>query len=388
MKITDVRVLMFSLLIPPERRHRTDLGQAVKAEAAVVEVQTDEGLSGIGPAFGPPPVIRAIVETELKDLVVGRDPCAVEDLWERMYAGSRADLSREAGYSFPRVHRRGETIAAMSGIDVACWDLAGQAAGMPVARLLGGGGHDRLPGYASGGWRPADRIGEEVKGFAGQGFRAVKMRVWGEHGFTLQEAISRIEAARAALGESVDLMVDAHGALGLPEATALAERIAPCRIRWFEEPVSPDDHAGYRHLRARTTIPLAAGENEVTRYPFVSLLADGGLDILQPDVAVVGGLTEARRIAILAHAHHRLFTPHVWHSGLIVAASLQLAAAVPNCPIFEVPMSRNPLIWELMTPAFQISDGWISVPEGPGLGVSLAPDAERRFPYIPGPMYA
>jgi D-galactarolactone cycloisomerase len=271
-KIADVRVLMFSAPIPPERQHRTDLGQAVKAEAAVVEVRTNEGLRGIGPAFGPPPVIQAIVETELKDLILGQDPCAAEWLWERMYAGSRADLSRGTGYSFPRVSRRGETLAVMSGIDIACWDISGQAAGMPVCRLLGGGLRDRVPGYASGGWRPADRIGEEVKGFAGQGFRAVKMRVWGEHGFTLQEAISRIEAARAALGESVDLMVDAHGALGLPEATALAERIAPCRIRWFEEPVSPDDHAGYRHLRARTTIPLAAGENEVTRYPFVSLL--------------------------------------------------------------------------------------------------------------------
>jgi L-alanine-DL-glutamate epimerase-like enolase superfamily enzyme len=387
-KITDLKVHMLSTPIPSERQHRTDLGQAVKGEAAVVEVGTDEGLTGIGPAYGPPPVIRAVVEAELKPLALGQDPCAVEGLWERMYAGSRAALSAATGYTFPRVHRRGETLAAMSGIDVACWDIAGQAAGLPVYRLLGGGIRNRIPGYASGGWRSADGIAEEVGGYVARGFQAVKMRVWGEHDFLVREAAATIEAARAALGDSVDLMVDAHGALGLPDATTLAERIAPCRIRWFEEPVSPDDHAGYRHLRSRTRIPLAAGENEVTRYPFVSLLADGSLDILQPDVAVVGGITESRRIAILAHAHHRIFTPHVWHSGLIVAASLQLAAAAPNCPIFEVPMSRNPLIWELMTPSFEVRDGWIAVPGGPGLGVSLVRDAEQRFPYLPGPMYA
>lgn len=387
MKIIDVQVHMFSAPIPAERQHRTDLGTAVKAEAAVVEVRTDEGLSGVGPAYGPPPVIRAVVEAELGPLVTGQDPRAVEALWERMYAGSRAALSVATGYTFPRVHRRGETVAAMSGIDVACWDIAGQAAGLPVYRLLGGGVRDRIPGYASGGWRPCDRIGEELSGYVARGFSAVKMRVWGEHDWILREAAARIEAARAALGESVDLMVDAHGALGLPDATALAERIAPCRIRWFEEPVSPDDHAGYRLLRDRTRIPLAAGENEVTRYPFVSLLSERSLDILQPDVAVVGGITEGHRIATLAHAHHRIFTPHVWHSGLIVAASLHLAAAAPNCPLFEVPMSRNPLIWELTTPSIEVHDGWVAVPDRPGLGVRLIPEALQRFPYVPGPMY-
>ena len=387
MKITDVIVHMLSAPIPPARQHRTDLGQAVKAEAAVVEVRTDEGLSGIGPAFGSPPVIRAVVEAELRSLVMGQDPCAVEALWERMYCGSRAAVSCELGYAFPRIHRRGETIAAMSGIDVACWDIAGQAVGLPIYRLLGGGIRHRIPGYASGGWRPVDRIGEELAGYVANGFQAVKMRVWGEHDFVLRQAVARIEAARASLGEGVDLMVDAHGALGLPDAIALAERIAACRIRWFEEPVSPDDHAGYRQLRSQTRIPLAAGENEVTRYSFVSLLSEGSLDVLQPDLAVVGGLTEGHRIATLAHAHHRIFTPHVWYSGLIVAASLQLAAATPNCPIFEVPMSQNPLIWELTTPAFAIQNGWIGVPDRPGLGVSLVPDAEKRFPYVPGPMY-
>jgi L-alanine-DL-glutamate epimerase-like enolase superfamily enzyme len=134
-------------------------------------------------------------------------------------------------------------------------------------------------------------------------------------------------------------------------------------------------------------VGLAAGENEVTRFPFVQLLADGALDVLQPDIAVVGGLTEARRVAVLAHAHHRLCIPHVWHTGLIVAASLQLAAALPNCPIFEVPMSRNPMIWELTVPEFRVEDGHVVVPCGPGLGVELVPDAARRFPYVPGPMF-
>jgi L-alanine-DL-glutamate epimerase-like enolase superfamily enzyme len=387
MKITDVRVRMFSAPIPPERQHRTDLGQAVKAEACVVEAETDEGLRGIGPAFGSPPAIRAIVEHELRDLVVGEDPCAVERLWERMYAGSRSDLSERTGYSFPRVQRRGETLAAISGIDVACWDIAGRAAGLPIFRLLGGGGRGRIPAYASGGWRSADRIGEELTSFVARGFRAVKMRLWGEHAFDLRTAVARVEGARAALGSGVDLMVDAHGALGLPMAVWVAERIAPLDIRWFEEPVSPDDHAGYRQLRARTAIPLAAGENEVTRYPFVSLLADGALDILQPDVAVVGGLTEMHRVAVLAHAQHRLCIPHVWHSGLILAASLQLAAASSNCPIFEIPMSRNALIWELTTPAIRIENGEVAIPEGPGLGVELVPDADRLFPYVPGPMF-
>ena len=387
MKITDVRVLMFSCPIPTEHQHRTDLGQAVKAEACVVEVHTDAGLRGIGPAFGSPPAVRAIVEHELRELVLGEDPCAVERLWERMYAGGRAELTERTGYSFPRVQRRGETLAAISGIDVACWDIAGKALGLPIFRLLGGGIRSRVPAYASGGWRPLEGIGEELAGYAAQGFQAVKMRLWGEHAFDLRLAVARVEAARAALTENVDLMVDAHGALGLPMAVVVAERLVPLRNRWFEEPVSPDDHAGYRQLRARVPIGLAAGENEVTRFPFVSLLADGALDVLQPDVAVVGGLTEAKRVAVLAHAHHRLCIPHVWHSGLIVAASLQLAAASPNCPIFEVPMSRNALIWKLTTPEIRVERGEVVVPDGPGLGVELVPDAERLFPYIPGPTF-
>jgi len=313
MKITDVQVRMFSAPIPPERQHRTDLGQAVKAEACVVEVNTDEDLRGIGPAFGSPPAIRAIVENELRHLIIGADPCAVEHLWERMYNGSRAELTERSGYSFPRVHRRGETLAAMSGIDVACWDIAGKALGVPIHRLLGGGARTRIPAYASGGWAPRDRIGDELLGYAGRGFRAVKMRLWGDHPFEIREAVARVAAARTALGADIDLMVDAHGALGLPMAVRVGEQFVPLALRWFEEPVSPDDPAGYRQLRARVPVGLAAGENEVTRFPFVGLLADGALDVLQPDIAVVGGLTEARRVAVLAHAHHRLCVPHVWH---------------------------------------------------------------------------
>ncbi|MFA5027851.1 MAG: mandelate racemase/muconate lactonizing enzyme family protein, partial [Candidatus Methylomirabilota bacterium] len=211
--------------------------------------------------------------------------------------------------------------------------------------------------------------------------------LWGDHPFELREAVARVVAARTALGDCTDLMVDAHGALGLPMAVRVAEQLVPLAVRWFEEPVSPDDHAGYRQLRGRVPVGLAAGENEVTRFPFVGLLADGALDVLQPDVAVVGGITEARRVAVLAHAYHRLCIPHVWHSGLIVAASLQLAAGAPNCPVFEVPMSRNPLIWELTTPEIRVEDGEVTVPCGPGLGVDLVPDAARMYPYIPGPMY-
>ena len=175
MKITNVTVHMLSAPIPPARQHRTDLGQAVKAEAAVVEVRTDEGLSGIGPAFGSPPVIRAAVESELRSCVMGQDPCAVEALWERMYCGSRAAVSCEGGYAFPRIHRRGETIAAMSGIDVACWDIAGQAVGLPIYKILGAYKDKQMAYASSAHLRTVEEYGPDVLKAKAEGFKAYKI---------------------------------------------------------------------------------------------------------------------------------------------------------------------------------------------------------------------
>ncbi len=388
MKITDVRALALSYVMPEDRRHRTDFGIHVKGDATIVRVETDAGLVGVGPAVGPPPVLRSIVETQLKPRVLGQDPTRVERLWELCYTGSRFPLLEAWGRSLPIFGYAGETIAALSGLDVACWDIAGQALGVPTYRLLGGGFHGRLRGYASGGWQAADRIGEQLTGYVAKGFRAVKMRVWGNHAPDLRESIARIHEARKVLGPDVQLMIDAHGTLDVTTAIRLGEAVRDCDLTWFEEPLPPTEIAGLAEVRRTTRVPIATGESLFTRFPFRDLAAAGAADFFQPDVGVVGGLTEAKRIATLAGAHGLQMAPHVWFSALVFAASLQLAAAIPNAFLFEVPQAANPLIYELCQPRFTITpDGCVEVPSGPGLGVTLDPDVERRFPYVPGPNY-
>jgi len=388
MKITRVRAIPMSDPVPAERQHRTDLGTKIKSDATLILVETDKGLTGIGAALGSPPVVAAIIEHELAPEVVGEDPLFSERIFEKMYNGSRAQPALERGVPQPEVNRRsGVIMEAIAGVDIAVWDVKAQALGIPVYQALGAT-RDVVRAYASGGWAPGDEAERELGGYAAKGFSGVKMRVVGRDGFSIDKCVRRVEAARRGIGASVELMVDAHGSLEVPVAMKLAHALEGYDIAWFEEPVSPENHAGQAAVRRATSIPIASGEREFTRYGFQDLLERDALDIAQPDVARAGGFTEIRRIAALTSAHDVRLAPHAWGSGILFAASIHVAMAAPNCHILEVSQGYMPMMYELFDAPFDIRpDGTVHAPEKPGLGFTLRKDALERFRYVEGPEY-
>jgi L-alanine-DL-glutamate epimerase-like enolase superfamily enzyme len=242
--------------------------------------------------------------------------------------------------------------------------------------------------YASGGWAPGDEAEAELGGYAAKGFTAVKMRVVGRDGFSIEKCLRRVQGARRGIGPSVELMVDAHGSLEVAVAIKLARALEPLDIAWFEEPVSPENHDGQAEVRRATTIPIASGEREFTRYGFRNLLEHRAIDIAQPDVARAGGFTEIRRIAALTSASDIRLAPHAWGSGILFAASIHVAMAAANCHVLEVSQGYMPMMYELFNEAFDVRpDGMVYAPERPGLGFTLRADALERFKYVEGPEY-
>ena len=389
MKIVRVRAVPMSDPVPPQRRHRTDLGTKMKSDATLILVETDSGLTGIGAALGTPPVVCAIVEHELAPEVVGENPLFSERIFEKMYNGSRAQPALERGVPQAETSRRsGMVTEAIAGIDIAIWDVKAQALGIPVYQALGAV-RSSVRGYASGGWAPGDEAEAELGGYTAKGFTAAKMRVVGRDGFSIEKCVRRVKAARRGVGPNVELMVDAHGSLEVPVAIRLAEALAPYDIAWFEEPVSPENHRGQAEVRRATSIPIASGEREFTRYGFQSLLEKDAIDIAQPDVARAGGFTEIRRIAALTSARDIRLAPHAWGSGILFAASIHVAMSAANCHILEVSQGYMPMMYELFNEPFDIRpDGTVHAPDRPGLGYTLRPDALERFKYVEGPEFA
>ena len=228
MRITSVRAIPLSNPIPEERQHRTDLGTKVKSDSVLILVETDEGLTGLGASLGSPPTIKAIVEHELTPALLGEDPMYSERLYEKMYNGSRWKPALERGHSQPGDGRRGVTMEAIAGVDIAIWDLKSQALGVPVYKALGAV-RDSVRGYGSGGWAPGDEAEEEMAGYAARGFSAVKMRVVGRDGFSVENTIRRVEAARRGIG-GADANHAATRALEDEDGTVLAATIAPAAL--------------------------------------------------------------------------------------------------------------------------------------------------------------
>ncbi|MFL5280400.1 MAG: mandelate racemase/muconate lactonizing enzyme family protein [Rhodopila sp.] len=388
MKIISVTALPMSAPVPEEKRHRTDLGTKLKSDATLIRVETDAGLTGIGAALGSPPIVAAIVAHELAPECLGEDPMFSERIFEKMYNGSRARPALERGVPQPdESRRRGVIMEAIAGVDIAVWDVKAQALGIPLYQALGAV-RSSVRGYASGGWAPGEEAEAELGGYAARGFTAVKMRVVGHDGFSIPNCVRRVRAARRGIGSDAELMIDAHGSLEVATAVKLAKALEEYDVAWFEEPVSPDDHAGQAAVRRATTIPIASGEREFTRFDFADLLERRALDIAQPDVARAGGMTEIRRIAALTGAHGVRLAPHAWGSGVVFAASLHVAMAAPNCHILEVTQGYMPMMWELFEEPFDIRpDGTVHAPDRPGLGFTLRKDAFERFRYMEGPEF-
>jgi L-alanine-DL-glutamate epimerase-like enolase superfamily enzyme len=377
MRILSVQATWLHVPIPPERQHTTDFGRIASFDSTLVRIETEGGPVGFGEAkaavgsAGTNAALCTCIEDELAPLLLGQDPRDISRLWDVMYNGSRAHFALARGHAFPVLGRRGLTLAAIGGIDMALWDILGKSLGVPVWRLLGGRRHERMPAYASGGWAPAERIAAELRGFLERGgFTAVKMRVGAGDG-TLDHSIRRVHAAREGLDDGVDIMCDAHGTWTVAEARRFCRAVADCNLVWLEEPVCADDKRGQAEVRAATDIPIASGESEFTRFDFRDLIELRAVDILQPDLSIAGGITEAMRIEALASAHQLRFAPHLWGGALTFAAGLHVAAVASSGFILEYSLGANPMLHELALEDFPVVDGMIEIPDRPGLGVTI-----------------
>jgi L-alanine-DL-glutamate epimerase-like enolase superfamily enzyme len=385
MRIKSVQAWWVQIPIEEERQHVSDFGRLRTFDAAILRIETDSGIVGWGEgknaagSAGQYGTLVHLLNHEFGPRLIGRDASQITAIWEDLYNGTRAVSAASRGHSLPELARRGLTIAAISAIDIALWDILGKALDQPVHALLGGKTADRLPAYASGGWADSAGIGAQLQSYIDDGgFRAVKMRVGSMDGRARSSA-DRVIAARKALGPDVELMVDAHGTYTVAEARRFAHMVADCDLAWFEEPISADDRAGLAEFRASTFIPVALGESECTRFDFAALVAARAVDVLQPDPAFCGGITEAMRIAALASAFNLRLAPHLWAGAPCFFAGLHVLAASPAGFIVEFSLGANPMIHKLSRAPVRVEDGTIAVPDGPGLGLDMDTEIIARY---------
>jgi len=378
-KIQSVEAVWLHVPLPAEKQHRSDFGQLRAFDGVLVSLRTEDGLVGYGeakPAVGSSgngAALVAIVTQELAPLLVGQDAAQIGALVARMQNGSRAELALRAGRPMPILGRRGVHQAAIAGVDLALWDLAGKARDCSVLALVGGACRPSIPAYASGGWGSEEQIGAELGRYVEQGFRAVKMRMGAMDG-GLRTSLARVAAARKALGPAVALMVDAHGTLNVAEGKRFCAAAAEHGLRFVEEPVASDDRAGLAELRANSTLPIAAGESESSCFDFAELVERRALDVLQPDLAIAGGFSEGQRIAALAYSNRLELAPHCWGSAISFQAARTLALCSPAGTFVEVPMGGAPLLRDMAAIDLELHEGALLAPQGPGWGVE--PDLE------------
>ncbi|EFL88616.1 mandelate racemase/muconate lactonizing enzyme family protein [Ahrensia sp. R2A130] len=367
MKITNVTAHCLTQKLDGNNRFDSAFSTFTERAACLVEIETDTGLIGWGECLGPNKVNAAIVEA-MTPALIGRDPLDIEPIWFDLYSAWR-----DQG-------QRGVTMTAQSGIDIALWDIAGKHFGVPVYRLLGGAHRTSVPAYATGGFRPRDkdrleRLVEETAAYMADGFTATKIKI----GFGVDEDEAVIRAVRDAIGDDAELMIDANHGYDAIEAIELGRRIADCRIGWFEEPVVPEQLNAYRRVREGQPIPVAGGETWHGRLAHRQAIEADAIDILQPDVAGCGGITEMRKIIAHAETSGIRVVPHVWGTGVNVAASLHMLATIPPQPGRH--SSRDPWLEFDQTPhAYRMAvlqdpitqtAGRVAVPDKPGLGVEI-----------------
>jgi L-rhamnonate dehydratase len=373
MKITAVEAIVLRL---PEVRDITDGTQ----DDVVIRIDTDEGISGIGEVDAPPTVVKALIEAPLshswakglEQLLIGENPLNVGYLWEKLYQGSIL------------YGRRGLTINVISGIDIALWDLAGKHYETPVYRLLGGRRDNKVVPYSS--IYPFARTREEViekckKLVKDQNFKAVKFQCE-PIGVDDEKAREFIQLAREELGSDIDIMLDACMCYDTKGAIIFARSVEPFNIYFIEAALHPDNLDGYAKLSQATSIRIAAGEEQTSRFMFIDLMDRGKIDIVQPDVSRSGGLTECKRVADLAADRGVSCIPHSFKTNIGFSASLHLSAASPNSPFAECPQSTSPLRTSLTNEEFRVaSDGTIEISERPGLGISLNEKIVEKYRY-------
>ena len=357
-----------------------------KRSAHLVKVETDEGVTGWGECFGPGNIARAnkaIAELVIQPMVLGMNPIDRDVIWHKVY-----NLTRDHG-------QKGMPLQALSGVDIALWDIAGQVAGLPIHAILGGAHRHDVPVYGYGMMlrpEPADdlvaRFRDEAAAIRDMGFAATKMKV----GLGVRDDIRLAEAVREGVGDDFPFMVDGNHCYTTADAFTVGRALGDLDAYWFEEPVAPEDRAGYAELRSGLKVHIAGGEAEFTRWGWRDLLECRGLDIAQPEVCALGGITEYQRVLALCHAHFTPVVNHVWGSAIAVATNLHLLAAMPPLPgglfprepMLEFDTTHNAFRDELLAEPLDIqaqvkSNGRASVPTGPGLGVVPDPEQIERY---------
>lgn len=379
MKIAQIKAYPVSFPVPPDKSVTLGIGRSVKRDAVLIQVRTDDGLVGWGEAHHGrcPGAIARLVDTTLSELVLGMDATDAVGVWHKVYRMQLASHGLGAGSAM-----------ALSGLDMALWDIRCQLAQLPLCELLGGKSRP-VRAYAGGialGWQPPEDLASEAMEYVQQGYRAIKLRVGDSPG----RDIARVQAVRDAVGPEVEILVDANTNYTLEQARRVVGAFGECGVAWLEEPFPAHDRHAYRALARTSPVTLAAGENHFTRYEFDALLEDDCVGFVQPDLSKTGGITETMRIAAMASARKITVNPHTSLTALNMAASIHLLCAVDNPGYFEGDVTAlNPFRDQLgSNPPYVLDEnGCVRPPAGIGTGVEVDIDFINAHPLIEGPCY-
>lgn len=368
MKITDVQTIRLRAPIPAEGQVFSRSGVRSTRSTTLVRVETDEGITGIGSASGNGELIEIIIAKVIKPLLVSMDPTDIDAIWDKAYfRGGHKEFGT-----------RGIGVVALSGVDIALWDILGKIRGLPLYQLLGGKRRDKVPVYATALYpEEPSQVARRARAFAERGFHGVKIKV----GFDLDQDIRIVRAVREELGKNFIVMTDANQGYNVDVALKAADAFADCGAYWLEEPLFVEDIEGHAILREKGRTPIAVGENLHMRYAFENFILRGAVDFIQPDVARAGGISQIKNIAALAATHKVPVSFHTWGDGVALAASVHLSAALENSIVMELDYTYNPLREELLREPFKVQNGYLFPPERPGLGIELDPHAVERFAF-------
>jgi D-galactarolactone cycloisomerase len=378
MRIISVRAIPISYRVPQGQNVRLGIGRAVKRDAVLVKIETDEGITGWGEAHHGrcPGAIAKLIDTTISEFVTGMDAMDVVSVWQRVYQMQLA--SHGMGYA---------ATMALSGVDLALWDIRSKAAGWPLYKMLGGSAKP-IRAYAGGislGWQEPESLAEEAAGYVSKGYRAIKLRVGDNHRID----VARATAVRKRVGDEIDILVDANTGYKLDDVRRVMPAYEELQIGWLEEPFPAQDYRSYQMATRLGNVPLAAGENHFTRFEFTRLIEDRAVNFVQPDLSKTGGITEAMRIAAMAYGWKLSFNPHTSATGINMAATINVLAAVDEAGYFEGDVAKhNPFRDEVGGVPYALdTDGCVRPSEKPGLGVEVDEAFVRAHPLIDGPCY-
>ena len=370
MKIIDV--IPHAISVPLDEPFYFSQGWVKQRSSLIVEIITDEGVTGWGESLchglQPPHIAAAFIEQVFKPILLGRSPFDVEVLWEEMY-----NTTRPYGQG-------GSAVNAISGVDIALWDVMGRALNKPIHSLIGGAFRTEVTPYATGFYRtesgiyPEDSV-KEAHRYVNAGFEAFKLKI----GFGIEEDVAIIKAIRNAVGDKVKIMADANGAYNAAQARRLIKAAEDLNLYFLEELLPPEDIKGYQQIKNLSGAYIAAGEQVFGKMGFQPWLEARALDIIQPDLCSSGGITECKKIAAMAQANQTMMIPHVWGSGIGIAASLQFIASIPSSPLslnpthpmLEFDQSSHPFRKDLIFDGISMVNGKVQIPTKPGIGIDV-----------------